>query len=215
MDIAKLRARTIAVISKYTSYYVYSNPDEQLFVSSGLLNVIWNNWCQFWRNYWIFTIQGGIYLDKTLFAGIYPAMTRIQACAYAAHLKCTPPKRSYNLGETIDFYKEPTWGDYDVIVNIAANLSGMPALSARMNYLIALLPTYQNELKEFQRIRNAFIHLNEGAVKDLETLRPLYIFGSDNNIVNILNATRVGHTSPCFKAMTDNMLGVLCNLYEK
>ncbi len=170
----------------------------------------------FWRNYWFFTIQGGVlYLDKTFFSGIYPAITMVQACAYAAHFRCIPPKRNYRLGDSVDFHKEPTWGDYDVIVNIATNLSYVPILSTRMNYLIALLPTYQNELKEFQKIRNAFIHLSEGAVKDLETLRPSYIFGYSNEVVNILNATRIGNISPCFKSMTDNMLGVLYNLYEK
>ena len=66
IDLAQQRSRTISIISKYTSYYKYSNKDEQIIISSSLLNIIWNNWCKFWRNYWIANIGGGIYFDKLL-----------------------------------------------------------------------------------------------------------------------------------------------------
>ena len=116
--------------------------------------------------------------------------------------------------DSIAYHKEPTWGDYDKIINIASNLSSNTALTIRMHYILALLPSYQDEIKDFQIIRNAFIHLNDGAIKELESLRNLYVFSTHSNVVNILNATRIGNTSPCFKSMTDNMIGVLNNIYE-
>lgn len=215
MDLAKQRARTISIISKYYSCYNYSNRTEQIIVSSSLLNIIWNNWCQFWRNYWIFNVQGGIYLDKTKFCGIYPTLTFNQACAYAAHLKTSRPDSRYRFGDAIPHYQEPTWGDYDKIINIATNLLSFPQITNRMNYIIGLLPTYMDELKDFQTIRNAFIHLNYGAIKNLEGLKASYIFPNNLGILDILNVRRIGNTAPCFRSITNNMLGLLQNLCEK
>lgn len=214
MDLVKQRTRTITIIAKYYSCYKYSNKTEKIIVSSSLLNIIWNNWCQFWRNYWIFNICGGIYLDKIRYIGIYPSLSPNQACAYAAHLRSCSPIRSYNYGDYIQHYQEPTWGDYDRIVNIATNLSNHPQLSSRMNYIISILPAYMNELKDFQKIRNSFVHLNYGAIKDLENIKSNYIFSCNSDILDILNARRIGNTSPCFLSMTDNMIGLLKNLYE-
>lgn len=212
IDLARQRVRTISIITKYYSYYNYSNKAEQFIISSSLLNILWNNWCHFWRCYWIFNISGGIYFDKSRFGGIYPSLNSNQACAYAAHLRYSQPVRTYHYGDTIDFYKEPTWGDYDKIINIASNLQTHQQLFSRMDYILNLLPFYMNELKDFQHIRNAFIHLNYNTIKDLESLKSVYIFPNNCDILNILNVKRIGNATPCFRAIKDSMIGLLINL---
>lgn len=215
MDLAKQRARTVAIISKYCDAYKYSNRTEQLIISSSLLNLIWNNWNLFWRNYWIFMTLGGVYLDKSKFVGVEPTLSQNQASAYAAHFRSNTPIRGYNIGDSIPSHKEPTWGCYETIVNIATGfLNCHPSLSARLSYLIGLLPLYKDEIKDFQTIRNSFIHLGPDKIKDIENLLPRYIRTPNSVTLDILNFKRIGNSTPCFKSMTENMVGLLNNLYE-
>lgn len=215
IDLAKQRSRTIATISKYYARYHYSDKTEQLIISSSLLNIIWNTWCLFWKNYWICHIRGGIYFDKQKVIGIHSQLGYNQACAYASSLRGNRPNQNYTIGDSIPHYKEPTWGDYKIIENIATNISSRyPMLSIRMHYILGILPVYKDELNDFQTIRNSFIHLNHGSIKSLENLRPFYIFPENENILNILNVSRIGDTQPCFPSLTDNMIGFLKNLRE-
>ena len=211
IDLAQQRSRTISIISKYTSYYKYSNKDEQIIISSSLLNIIWNNWCKFWRNYWIANIGGGIYFDKSIIMGIFPNYDTPQLCAYLSHLQSIPVKR-YTPGSRLNHFSEPTWGDYNKIINIASNLSTITSLGAQMTYLLGLLPSYKAELIEFQIIRNSFIHLNNNSIKQLEQLRQFYIFQSSSDILDILNAKRIGNSKVCFQSINDNLMGLLRNL---
>lgn len=81
-----------------------------------------------------------------------------------------------------------------------------------MTYLLGLLPSYKDELIEFQIIRNSFIHLNNNSIKQLEQLRQFYIFQSSSDILDILNAKRIGNSKVCFQSINDNLMGLLRNL---
>lgn len=206
IDLSKRRYRTICVIEKYRQLYRYSSKEEQLLVSSSVLNFIWNAWSMFWRAYWNVYIAGGYDLTRARVGGVFPRYTIPQSCAYA---KSLARGGSYTIGSTIQHYQEPTWGDPKLIINVASGL--LPHIPS-MNYLISFITSYKTELEELQKIRNAYIHINNESVNSLRSLEPLYIFRHDQKLLDILETKRIGSSKICFDSLVDNMVGCLENL---
>lgn len=207
IDLAKKRSRLLIIIEKYKGLYRYSTKEEQFLISSSLLNFIWNSWSSFWRDYWIVYTTGGIDIAKKIVVGIHPDLDCSQACAYVNQYARI--RYRYSYGDRITHFSEPTWGDTSIITNIA---SGLVSNIPQMSYLISLIPIYKNELDDFQKIRNSFIHLNKNAIKQLDMMRPNYIFAPNQSILDILNTKRLGKTNICFYSMLDTMSGLLINL---
>lgn len=210
IDLAKKRRRLLTIINKYKTLYQYSTKEEQLLISSSLSNFIWNSWSTFWRNYWIVYIRGGIDLSKQKVTGLHPELNISQACAFANQYKNSYNRSKYRYADTICPYNEPNWGDSSLITNIASEFLNIQS----MGYLVSLIAEYKNELDDFQKIRNSFIHINNNSINQLQLLKPHYIFTSRQPIIDILNAKRFGTTKICFYSVLDSMSGLLGNLNQ-
>ena len=148
--------RFLSVSDSYSSLFNYSNPKEQLLTSSAVMNFIWNNWNNFWRDFWLAYVSGGYDLRDNKIIPIHPHFNDKQSCNYLLIL--CGKKKLGTLGNSINGnYQELTWGDPHVISDIASKL---PTYQTDMNQLLGFLGHYQRDIEHFQRIRNCFIHLN-------------------------------------------------------
>ena len=160
------RDRFIDVIVNYSPLYSYSNDREQLTLSAGVLNFIWNQWNNFWRDYWIAHVSGGFDFGNNPIPPIYHNYTDRQSCHYL--LYACGKKNSHVLGSSINgSHQEATWGDPDIITNIATTM--LPS-HGNMSLLLGLLGHYKVFIQHFQKIRNSFIHLNNEKVFQLNSL---------------------------------------------
>lgn len=209
INLKKKRDRLLDIIDKNKDLYSHSNKKEQLIISSSLLNIIWNSWSDFWRNYWIVYITGGLSISESKIIGLHPEFDSCQACAFVNQFKRHPIITRYRHADTIPYYGEPNWGDPTTIINIA---SGLISQITDCNYLVSFISIYKIELEEFQKIRNTFIHLNKNTIKQLQNMQCNFIFTADQSIIDILDAKRIGNSNICFYSMLDNMSGLLNNL---
>lgn len=207
-DLSHRRERFYSITNDYSSLYLYTNQQEQLTLSAGVLNFIWNSWNNLWREFFIAHVSGGIDFDKNPITAIYPNYTDKQACHYLLH--ACGKRRTHNIGDSIaGVYQEATWGDPDVISRIATSL--IPN-HANMNYLLGVLGIYQTTIEHFQKIRNSFIHLNNENIFYLNQIAGHYSFSPNQNLIDILESTNISSTTRCFDNLIDNMNGMLANL---
>lgn len=207
-DLSHRRERFYSITEDYSSLYLYSNQQEQLAISAGVLNFIWNSWNNFWREFFIAHVSGGLDLVQNPIKPIYPDYRDKQACHYL--LYACGKRSSHYIGDSIlGVYQEATWGDPAVIAKIATHL--IPHHS-NMNYLLAILGLYQTTIEHFQKIRNSFIHLNNENIFYLNQLTGHYSFSSNQNLIDILESTNISSTTRCFDNLIDNMNGMLTNL---
>lgn len=207
-DLSHRRERFYSITEDYSSLYLYSNQQEQLALSAGVLNFIWNSWNNFWREFFIAHVSGGLDLDKNPITPIHPDYRDKQACHYLLH--ACGKRKLHNIGDSIaGVYQEVTWGDPAVIARIATHL--IPHHS-NMNYLLGVLAIYQTTIEHFQKIRNSFIHLNNENIFYLNQLTGHYSFSPNQNLIDILESTNISSTTRCFDNLIDNMNGMLTNL---
>lgn len=207
-NLSHKRERFYNVSNNYALLYRYTNHREQLALSAGVLNFIWNHWNNFWREFWIAHVSGGFDLHNNPIIPIYPNYDDKQSCHYL--LYACGKRRNHNPGDRIvGVFQEPTWGDPNVITNIATTL--IPN-HAYMTYVLGLLGHYTTTLEHFQKIRNSFIHLNNENVYQLNSLTGSYTFAHDQKLIDILETTNITTTNRCFDNLIDNMNGMLLNL---
>ena len=82
IDLSKKRIRYLEISRNYSDLYQYTNDKEQYVISSGVLNFIWNSWNNFWRDYWVCHVSGGIDFQKNPVLGIYPGYNDKQCCHF-------------------------------------------------------------------------------------------------------------------------------------
>ncbi|AZA54613.1 hypothetical protein [Chryseobacterium sp. G0201] len=202
------RERFHDVINDYSSLYNYSNKKEQLTISAGVLNFIWNHWNNFWRDYWIAHVSGGIDFNGIPITPIHNNYTDKQSCHYL--LYACGKKNSHNSSNSINgVHQEATWGDPILMTNIATT---MLTHHTHMTYLLGLLGHYQTYIQHFQRIRNSFIHLNNENVNKLNTLTGYYTFSPNHRLIDILETTEITTATKCFDNLLNNMTGLIQNL---
>ncbi|MFI8606450.1 hypothetical protein ACIGCP_18425 [Cellulophaga baltica] len=208
LDLSKKRIRYLGICQNYSQLYRYSDDKEQQIVSSGVLNFIWNSWNNFWREYWICHISGGIDFSRNKITGIYPEYNDKQCCHFL--LFKIGKKKNHNYGDSINgSYQEATWGDPQVIQKIAFEL--IPTYP-QMTTLLGVLSSYQTEIEHFQKIRNSFIHLNKDNVDGLSTISGYYIFNTSQRLIDILESQSSISGSRCFEHLNENMKGLLLNI---
>lgn len=207
-DLSHKRERFIDVVGNYSNLYVYTNQREQLTLSAGVLNFIWNHWNNFWREFWIAHVSGGVDFNNVPILPIHSNYDDKQSCAYLLSL-CNK-FRNYVPGARINgVYQEATWGDPKIITKIATQM--LPN-HAYMTYVLGLLSHYQIAIEHFQRIRNSFIHLNNENVYQLNTLTGYYRFNPNQKLIDILETTNIMTSDRCFDNLLDNMNGMIQNL---
>jgi hypothetical protein len=208
IDLSKKRVRYIEICNNYSDLYKYTTDKERNVISSGVLNFIWNSWNNFWRDYWICHVSGGIDFKKNQICGIYPKYSDKQSCHFLLYK--LGKRRNHNIGDSISgSYQEATWGDPQVIQKIAFELiNDYPTMTT----LLGLLSSYQNEIEHFQKIRNAFIHLNKDNVNGLNTLTGYYIFSTSQRLIDILESQSSASGTRCFDHLNESMKGLLLNI---
>lgn len=209
-DLRAKRNRLIQTINKYESHYTFSNKNEYLIISSGILSFIWNNWNNFWRDYFLSHINGGFYINNNPINKFFACDDK-EALHYLCHLNGR--YRNHNIGDRIrGSYQEITWGDYDKIVDIGSQLMLLQPINTHLSYMVSLISTYQSEIKHIQEIRNSFIHLNNETIDKLNNLRAYYIFDSNQSVIDILESNHIGSNKKCIYHILDNLKGFLMNL---
>jgi len=201
------RQRFLSTTDNYSSLYYYSDQREKLTKTAGILNFLWNNWNNFWRDFWIAYISGGYDLKRNPIIPLFPSYTDKQSCYYLLSL-CG--KRKSSPGATIvGNYNEPTWGDPTNIIKIASILApNFPY----MTYVLGVLSHYQIQIIHLQKIRNSFIHLNNENIFNLNSLASYYTFNADQKIIDILEAKYLGTDIRCIDNIVDNLKGMIINL---
>ncbi|MCZ2085216.1 MAG: hypothetical protein LC112_13180 [Flavobacteriales bacterium] len=202
--------RFLQVLNKYENLYKHTSKEEYLIVSNGILNFIWNNWNNLWKDYWLAHINGGIYIDSVSLHKIYNYNDK-QSLHYLCYLSGKFTK--HNAGQSIiGTHQEITWGDFDKIEKIANEIYTLFPHLTHINYLLSLIGTYKNEIQQFQLIRNSFIHLNNENMKKLDSIRSHYIFTPDQSLIEILESTHISSNKKCINHLIDNMRGLIVNL---
>lgn len=207
-NLSHRRERFYSITTDYSALYSYSNRQEQLTLSAGILNFIWNGWNNFWREFWLTHICGGYDLVQNPINPIYPDYRDKEACHYL--LFACGKRRRHNPNDAIaGVHLEATWGDPRIIADVATHL--LP-IHPNMAYLLGILGTYQTTIEHFQKIRNTFIHLNNENVYNLNFIAGHYSFSADQNLIDILESTNIASSTKCFDNLIDNMNGMLQNL---
>ncbi len=208
VDLRKKRIRFIEVCRNYSELYNYSNHKEQMIASSGILNIIWNSWNNFWRDFWISHVSGGFDFRKNRVNGIFPKYNDRQCCHYL--LFQLGRRKSHSYGDSIiGSFQEATWGDPQVIQKIAFQLiSHYP----QMSNLLGVLSIYQRDIEHFQKIRNTLIHLNKDNVDGLSLISGYYTFTPEQRVIDILESSSISSGARCFEHLNENMKGFLLNM---
>lgn len=211
INIKKRRARFIQVSHNALNSKQYANLHcinlKNRIIISGLLNEVWDLWNSFWREYWLLHIQGGIYFDNSSISPISIA-NRQDSLYYMLYLV---GKRSNPTGTVIGSYQEATWGDIDNIVKLASH-PNLQSTHTHLNYVATLLSTYSNSTKDFQIIRNAFIHLDKDNINNINSISNRYTFSGNQNTLSILDSTNIISSKRAFEHLIDDMTGLLLNL---
>lgn len=201
------KKRFLGIATHYSALYSYTNQKDQLTVSAGTLNFIWNSWNNFWRDYWLAHVQGGLDLTDTRIIGVHPNYNDKQGCYYLLTLL---GRKSSNPGASIaGTWQEVTWGDPKVISNVATQL--LPN-HPHMNHVLGILSHYQTSLEHFQKIRNSFIHLNNENVHSLNQISAYYSYGPNQELIDILESTHISSSTRCFDHLVDNMKGMMLSI---
>lgn len=208
-DLSHKRERFYSLADDYSALYSYSNKQQQLTVSAGILNFIWNGWNNFWREYWLTHVCGGLDFSKNPITPIHVNYRDKEACHFL--LFACGKRNRHNLNDSIlGSHQEATWGDPKIIADIATHL--MPYHNTNMSYLLGVLGIYQTSLEHFQKIRNSFIHLNNENINNLNSISGHYSFNSNQKLIDILDSTNINTSTQCFANLVDNMRGMLQNL---
>lgn len=197
------RERFIQCAEKqYLSYSSQSSKD--LVITSGTLNYIWNLWNSFWRFFFMAYALGGYDCNKNKISGFIKTLRQNEVACY---YQCVKNNKVYTIGRTINYYSEMTWGDPDVIIIL---LSSSTVSIPHSTYLLGLLSSYYDDISDFQKIRNSFIHMNSFGLSSLErNVLPKYSLLSGQKIVDILESVSLNSNNQCFRTILDSMKACL------
>lgn len=211
MDIKKRRSRFIQISKRALASKHFANLNcihlSDRIVVSGVLNEIWDYWNSFWREYWLLHIQGGVYFNNAQLS-LIQRTNRQDSLFYMLYLL---GKKKNPNGTVLGSYQEATWGDIKNIISLATN-NTLLASHAHLNYVSTLLSIYSDSIKDFQTIRNAFIHLDKSNINNVKLISNRYSFAPNQNTLHILNATHITSGKITLNHLIDDMIGLMLNL---
>ena len=188
----------------YTYSYYKTVSANNIIITSGALNHIWNQWNSFWRSYFMLYAIGGYDCHNIKVGGFYNTLRQNQVACFYQRIKAN---QRYTLGNDIPFYRELTWGDPDVIVDL---LSSSSVTIPNSSYVIGLITMYKNEISDFQKIRNSFVHMNNMILNDMKrVVLPRYRLNRNQKIIEILYATSLNTGGECFRTLVDSLKSCL------
>ncbi len=210
IDLRHQKQRIIQSLDNYHPLYQSDWEPERnkLSYTAGVLNAIWNIWNNFWREYWIAHVVGGVYINNLVITPIHQYFSKKQAIFF---LLIKLGKRSNNrLGDSIiGTHQEPTWGDANIIEKLAIELLQS---HSHLRQLLNLIGYYRIQVEHFQQIRNSFIHLNNENISKLKNIQNRYVFNASQKLIDILEANILGGSETCFENLVANMKGFILNL---
>lgn len=174
--------------------------DRQVYIySSGILNIIWQSWNNFWRTLWLAYIMGGIDINKRKINPVDPSYNRNDA------IRCLGKVLGwkYKTG-AIPSYKEPKWGDIENIKKLSLKISppGSNILSA--------FSVLGNAPKHLQIVRNAAIHLDKDAMENLrQDVIPYYTVSKIKYPTEIIYAKELATDKIAIKYWVDELVAFL------
>ncbi|MDR6733477.1 hypothetical protein J2X77_000318 [Sphingobacterium sp. 2149] len=205
------RNRLVNLISKYELNYKKTTQEEYLVTASGVINVIWNNWNNYWREFMLSHINGGFYIDNTRLVKQFPYNDNVAIC-YLCYLHKNTVHRHTPSHTLSGSHLELTWGDIDKIEDMLFKLLNQFPVNRHLNYVLSLVGSYKTEIKHFQKIRNGFIHLNNSKILDFQNLRSHYLFSSSHKPIDIIESIHMGSNDRCMNHLLNNMRGFLIQL---
>ena len=156
IDLRHKKQRIVQSLGNYHLLHkTWHSEREKLTYTAGVLNSIWNLWNNFWGDYWIAHIIGGIYINGTMITPICQNYTKRQAIFF---LLIKLGRRKVNkLGNSISgTHQEPTWGAINIIEELALVLQRN---HNHLQILSQLIGHYKMQVEHFQQIRNSFREL--------------------------------------------------------
>lgn len=208
-----LRHKKQRIIQSLDNYHPLYQPNweparNKLSYTAGVLNSIWNIWNNFWREYWISHVVGGIYVNSSPLAPIHQSYSEKQAIFFL--LIKLGKRNNSRMGDSINGrYQEPTWGDISIIEKLSIELLSN---YSHLQQLLNLIGYYRTKIEDFQQMRNSFIHLNNESISNLRSIQGRYVFSSSQKLIDILEAKILGGNETCFEDLVANMKGFILNL---
>jgi len=210
IDLRHKKRRIVQSLDNYRPLYKskWTPQRTKLSYTAGVLNSIWNIWNNFWREYFIAHIIGGLYVNGNLITPIQPNYSKGQAIFFLL-IKLGKRKANRNGNSIIGTHQEPTWGDIIIIEKLASELL---QFHPHLHQLLNLIGYYRIQVEHFQQIRNSFIHLNNENISKLNNIQNRYVFSSSQKLIDILEANILGGNETCFEDLIDNLKGLVLNI---
>ena len=205
IDLAHRKARIIAIITNSVSLYPDLGVKNRHILIVGIINFIWNNWNEFWKNYWLCYLIGGVDVNRKRVIALRPNLSRDEAlsllCEANLYLRLnnTPSK-------IIKYFKLPTWGGDKEISNIAL------AFGVDSPFYPSILSHYSQVLKDFRLARNTLIHMTRESVGDLKTILSRYRIQNPFSPNNFFDSFEIEYNKRCINYLTDLLIGLLSNI---
>ena len=167
----------------------FDNKTKFIF-SSGILNCLWQTWGQLWRTLWLAHILGGESLQRN---HVPPYRVNISEEEGIWYLLFLLGRRNTPHGAIVGSHQEPTWGDKDVIEDIALQIKNRN-ISSVGDRTLSAFNVLGDTPKHFQIVRNAAIHLNKQGYQNVRGIIPHYVIATLDYPTDILfcNELRTG-----------------------
>jgi hypothetical protein len=198
---------------------------------TGELNYVWNEWNEFWRYFWIAIFKGSF---GTVDSTNIQKMTNHNESDVLFYIQKHLLEGKTSLVGVLPSYKEKTWGDKQVIVDIAIKLRSLNTTNINaelaffdtghsssiienyfhsiVDYVISIFGCYGSEVKRLQDVRNYAIHLNQSTFDKMKTqVCPFYSLpiSSIGHPCDLLAATSLTSNDFVYDLWLDDMKAII------
>lgn len=204
------RLYTASAISTELFKVSDTNAKRDFIFASGILNFLWQSWNRYWRTFWLCYLLGGEDFKKNKIFAIPSLLNKSEAEAIYYTLYILG-KRDRPSGSISGSFQEPTWGDINVIIRIASQVSlpGTQIDTIKINVLNAL-SILGDTLKHFQIVRNASVHLDKYNIDNIKNdVVPHYTISKFKYPTEILYAKELRTNKIAYQHWADDLLAVL------
>ena len=177
--------------------------EKQFLLECGIINILWQSWCQFWRVYWLSLLMGGLDISGNKI---------VKHSSYLSEQHAVNYLKNGCSGDPLPHYREPTWGSRDTIEKIALRLYRLdPQLnpqvlvSKKANLVLSAVGLIGNSLDHFQLVRNASIHIDSHQMRSkVPTVYPYYSVSNVKYPTEILRSTKLEDNKIAYDSWRDD-----------
>jgi len=181
------------------------------FELSGIINYVWQKWCEFWREYWISSFTGYVDLTGTKVRpnGLLNTRDTNRIIFYIKSLLGRNYKKGPH-GSITGSHQELTWGATNIIIDIATELN---KLLGTYGNILSLISTYALTIEHLQLTRNAIIHIDSSNINRLKTIVvPHYSITRVRHPIDIIYSYPLGKHIVTYKAWINDLSGFAKNI---